>query len=200
MSFEGGYRDDKSMSNRAHNAYSQGLKPLSKIVASDLPTGWSLKLARAAAKAGLWPRSEWHHSSKFYNEVDFYDPETLADVDLQEIKDSMQQAKSNNKHKVIGYFGEWSGRGRSKTLHKIAFRGTLTGDWITQISKWNGTKWTKSPIKKRTNGNWIAFAIVPVPKEFVKNHSGNFGLDDFDKIPAPRGFNSKFRKAYLRIQ
>lgn len=58
-----GYSDDYSMSNNAIAAYDAGLVPASKI--KGIPPALIRKFCRA---------DEWHHSSKAYNRVDFFNP------------------------------------------------------------------------------------------------------------------------------
>jgi hypothetical protein len=58
-----GYQSDFSMSNNARAAYGAGLVPASKV------PGVPAALVREFCR----PR-EWHHSSKAYNKVEFFDP------------------------------------------------------------------------------------------------------------------------------
>jgi len=58
-----GYADDFSMSNNALHAYDRGLLPASKI-----------KGVPAALIDAHCRYEEWHHSSKHFNRVKFYDP------------------------------------------------------------------------------------------------------------------------------
>lgn len=57
-----------SMSNRAAEAYDKGLAPLSKIRGG----AWK-KIAATVVQP-----AEWHHTSKFCNRTDFYDPRAIA--------------------------------------------------------------------------------------------------------------------------
>ncbi len=61
-----GYNYAAGMSNNAVAAYDDGLVPASKV------KGVPSKLVSQFCCS-----EEWHHSSKFYNEVDFYDPEEV---------------------------------------------------------------------------------------------------------------------------
>ena len=58
-----GYSPDFSMSNNAIAAYDNGLRPASKI--PGVPAVLVKKFCRP---------DEWHHSSKAYNRVNFYNP------------------------------------------------------------------------------------------------------------------------------
>lgn len=57
-----------SMSRRAGEAYDNGLAPLSKIKGG----AWKKIAAKIVGPA------EWHHTSKFCNRTDFYDPRAIA--------------------------------------------------------------------------------------------------------------------------
>ena len=75
--------DGYSMSNRARQAYADGKMPLSKIKKKDLEdAGIDVSLAefKKAAKAGIIQPSEWHHTSKRYNQTDFYDLESISEL------------------------------------------------------------------------------------------------------------------------
>jgi hypothetical protein len=61
-----GYSPKYSMSNNAIAAYEDGLRPASKI--PGVPAVLIKKHCRPA---------EWHHSSKAYNRVNFYDPSVV---------------------------------------------------------------------------------------------------------------------------
>lgn len=71
-----GYHDF-SMSNNAIAAYEDGLVPASKIPG----------IPASLVKEYCWPK-EWHHCSKNYNRVDFFDPaEVRAIFGLEESED-----------------------------------------------------------------------------------------------------------------
>jgi len=82
-----------SMSVRAAEAYSDGKKPLSKWSKADIleaarGEGASDELIERLAKRSLSDlrasalfSSEWHHTSKFLNETDFYEIKDLEDLE-----------------------------------------------------------------------------------------------------------------------
>lgn len=82
--------DGYSMSNNARYAYGNGEKPLSKwtkkdiiaIVGQDVidrnPQLKALKLKEL--RAIFLTQDGWHHTSKFYNETNFYACRTLDDI------------------------------------------------------------------------------------------------------------------------
>ena len=85
-----GYKDDYSMSNNAADAYEAGEKPLSKwtkknilaIVGQEVinrnPELKALNLKEL--RAIFLTQDGWHHTSKFYNETNFYACRTLQDI------------------------------------------------------------------------------------------------------------------------
>lgn len=78
-----GYADDWSMSNNAIDAYARGLRPRSKWTKADILDALPAD-ARAYLKLDQYPLEflreyflypeEWHHTSKLYNETEFYRP------------------------------------------------------------------------------------------------------------------------------
>lgn len=94
-----GYRGF-SMSNNAVDAYNSGEKPFSKWTKSEiLKEIESLnvktfelfkKMKVKTLKDNFLYKSSWHHSSKFYNEVDFYSVDTdkiesISEKELNEL-------------------------------------------------------------------------------------------------------------------
>ncbi len=80
-----GYNHRRGMSNNAVDAYRRNLKPISRFTAQDLRDAdvhISLAFAKWLAKRKHWKPVERHHSSKLYNMVRFYDPDTLRSVIL----------------------------------------------------------------------------------------------------------------------
>ena len=85
-----GYKDDYSMSNNAADAYEAGEKPLSKWTKKDIiatigadvinrnPELKALNLKEL--RAIFLTQDGWHHTSKFYNETNFYACRTLQDI------------------------------------------------------------------------------------------------------------------------
>ena len=73
------------MSNNAVFAYARGVKPLSRITLGDLrEAGWletkALAIWLAKSDHAIWDSCEWHHSSKYGNVVDFFDPLLLVEA------------------------------------------------------------------------------------------------------------------------
>ena len=82
--------DGYSMSNNARGAYANGERPLSKWTKKDIiatigadvinrnPELKALNLKEL--RAIFLTQDGWHHTSKFYNETDFYACRTLQDI------------------------------------------------------------------------------------------------------------------------
>ncbi len=116
---------------------------------------WLLKEIRCS--------TEWHHVSKWANEVDYYDVDdavqTLTSFDDDEDKEEamalVQQARLTCKKRkdptertvrVQIKYTEWSGYGRHKSRNDYGYEGraTIKGNWI----KFDGKR-------KKLSGNWI---------------------------------------------
>ena len=130
-----------SMSNNAVAAYAVGCKPLSKIKAADLDGCLhSLAFAKWLAKENHWQPSEWHHTSKEYNQTDFYDPADLLEwwndltADEQRgLLDEHAATRTNTpdgETRVAGTYIEWHGTRRNPKAVERKFTGVLRGNWI----------------------------------------------------------------------
>jgi len=152
-----------SMSNNAVKAYDMGLLPLSKISASLLKKGgwlYSKGFAMFLAKTGEWLPEEWHHTSKEYNETNFYSIYSLIQY-WEELDDTtkgkllgrfaLEKTKRETEKRVVGIYKEFSGHGRyNRRVYEVRFEGILKGNWI----------YLKGGGKKKAGGNWIEYEIV----------------------------------------
>ena len=119
-----GYSWNNGMSNNAVAAYRSGEMPLSKIRKSDvdsavgdLPIKITMKFIKWLAKNEHWTPASWHHTSKYFNETNFYDLEELNEVLeedgeklLAEFKEDERIQKTIKTTDVVGKFwmsGEW---------------------------------------------------------------------------------------------
>ena len=93
------------MSNGACNAYARGLKPLSRITKEDLEVaGWEESRVFAkwlASSRNIWVPSEWHHSSKYANCVDFYDPLALVEAWEELTENEKRELKERHRKPTI---------------------------------------------------------------------------------------------------
>ena len=155
-----GYDYQAGMSNNAVNAYDRGVKPLSRITAQDLKDAGisiTLKRAKELAKSGHWQPQEWHHSGgTWYNEVNFYGVEELAemleeDPELAAPVSSGVAAKEQERCRVRGTYKIWGGsRRHPKVVGEESFTGTKKGDWIH----------LDGGGKKKASGNHINWEII----------------------------------------
>jgi len=127
----GGYDWQAGKSNRAVEAEAAGLLTASKL-------GRQYKVSAAAVKHFLSP-AEWHHTSKFYNATNYYDPSDLT----PELLDKMREF--DRKHKEEKVLVVWS---------------DCTVEWI----EWEGTRRHPRPIEYKAEhvavtkvGDWITF-------------------------------------------
>lgn len=78
-----GYDWDEGKSNNAVSAEEQGLLTLAQIKAPALAAaGITLPVAfaRWLAKNEYWPAAEWHHTSSFFNQTNYFDLATLQQI------------------------------------------------------------------------------------------------------------------------
>ena len=148
-----GYNHFMGMSNAALDAYDAGLKPLSKLSASDLKdVGWkgTLKQAKAVAKAGVWSPAEWHHSGgTWYNKVDFYNVIYLVENEIEPLPETEKLVEEERR--VAGYFDTWIWRrGRKRKDAPTSFTGIKKGNWIE----------LDGGGKKKADGNYIRYQYV----------------------------------------
>lgn len=140
-----GYRGF-SMSNNAVDAYNSGEKPFSKWTKSEIlkeieslnvKTFELLKKMKVKTlKDNFLYKSSWHHSSKFYNEVDFYsvDTDKIESISEKELNELLNiSAKKEKKKEVIGEITVqvWGGtRKHPKVIGYDTQKGIVKGDFL----------------------------------------------------------------------
>lgn len=155
-----GYADDYSMSNNAVAAYERGLRPRSKWNKRDildtLPANQRATLHLdsypfAFLREHFLSWEEWHHTSKQYNQTDFYLPripewiKTTEDVDNLYQKWTQRQEKDAAKATTVPVkarvtYTHWVDKRTCKTTTEYAI---IVGLWAH----------TQSGLRKRTDGN-----------------------------------------------
>jgi len=159
-----GYDFDAGMSNNALDAYSRGVKPLSKITKSNLvEAGWAetKSAAMKLAKSGFWKAAEWHHSGgEWFNRVDFFNPNDLVekwndlgDDDRAAVLDEVKTQKPDEVDEkiVTGSYTLWGGsRRRPRRIGEQEFTGILRGNWIH----------LDDGSKKKADGRHIQFQFL----------------------------------------
>lgn len=142
-----------SMSVRAAGAYQEGLKPKSKWTKADIIAECEkadiqpdilelLKATKAPLLAHLLKYAEWHHTSKFYNDTDFYrvDTEYLEDVTAGELAAFFNRCAVHNvakEYKARCRFLEWSGTRKHPKATECEEIGFVRGNWFYRS---NGSK------------------------------------------------------------
>ena len=137
-----------SMSNNAVEAYKNGEMPLSKWTkkaileeAEKYDLQCSLeKLKRiplAVLRDKLLYESSWHHTSKFYNETNFYsfDVDEMSEITDDQL-DQWMETFSRKKKAVASEerwkcsFLEWSGTRKHPHAERVVDTGTIRGNWF----------------------------------------------------------------------
>jgi len=127
-----GYLDDFSMSRNAAKAYDKGLVPASKI------KGVPAELVRQFCQP-----VEWHHSSSWYNRVDFYDPEEVrATFGLE------PSAGVNPDPEAVAALAKWR---ESRKVKPNIYRNCRV-EWID----WIGTRRHPKAIERVAEGCTVA--------------------------------------------
>jgi hypothetical protein len=143
-----GYNWTAGMSNNAVEAYDSGLVPASKI-----GRGIPAKLIREFVR----PR-EWHHASKHFNAVDFFDPEEVLTI----FGLNPEDPEGANPAAVAAL-----------AAHKAAKKEVRPASIITGTARW--TDWAGS----RNNPKRINMCVEGAKVERVS--------DQFSIITAPNG-------------
>lgn len=121
---EAGYADDFSKSINALNAEAGGLYPASVL-------GKKLGVNPKAIRALMFP-SEWHHSSKFYNPVDYYSEEQALEI-IDKLKAWREPIKNVEVFDdVSGSYLVWSGTRNHPKATEIKFQNAKAykkGTW-----------------------------------------------------------------------
>ena len=154
-----------SMSNNAVQAYDSGLCPASKI------KGVPASLVSAHCQA-----DEWHHSSKNFNKVDFYNPEKVRAIFGLEVSDDYEP----DAHAVAAL-----------AAHKLTKQdaGTVHANCKVQWIEWAGTLKRPHATDRSAAGCTVvvkgqtATVTLPDSATFVKRLSTNGFHFNSEKIP-----------------
>ena len=146
-----------SMSNNALYAYENGEKPISKWTKSDIIQELTAahpaeyieevkKLTASEVKALFLNRTAWHHTSRLFNQTDFY--AVSLTVPFEAIRNTIANRKPKEakpedkptKAKVI--YSEWTGTRRHLKLIDTECYAVIIGRWA----------YLENGQKKRTDG------------------------------------------------
>ena len=159
-----GYAFDYSMSNNAIFAYDRGLMPASKITAAALRAHGittPVQVVKYLIGKGRLRSEEWHHSSKFYNEVEFYDldsiREQLKSIDIEEAAREMK-TPSGQKHLVRLQWIDWEGSRNHPKAHEKEGVAVRTEKWFH----------LQNGHKKKRDGQYVKVLEIfdQVPAEY----------------------------------
>lgn len=92
-----GYAHDYSKSNNAVDAEARGLMTATQTAQHLRAQGYKGTTAKAVSE--LVPAEEWHHSSKMYNRVNYYDPRIAEEVVREHLDEWKQREKTQHNHK-----------------------------------------------------------------------------------------------------
>ena len=141
-----GYDWSEGKSNNAVDAEDRGL-----MTAGDLAK--SLGLRKASTIQEFLYACEWHHSSKFFNEIYYYDPESVTPDLLTKMK-AFEKASRNPVSEILD-------------------------DCVVEWSEWEGSRQRPRRIECRAEhvqvtvkGNWATFDLDGV--HYRKKISGNY--------------------------
>ena len=130
-----------SKSNNAVIAERNGLYPKTQAIKEIAKKyGFSQKKVKAWIDAGGYTPSEWHHSSKFYNEIQYYNTELDEDA-LEDLTDFEPASSDPKKSEESGIYLiqwiEWEGTRRhpKAVKHEYEGRAVIKGDWISFDNK-----------------------------------------------------------------
>ena len=160
-----GYNYRRGMSNNAVDAYRHNIKPISRFTAQDLRDAdihISLGFARWLAKKKYWKPVAWHHSSKYYNKVNFYSLETLREIILQ-LGDQLEELRQSYRRHLSGRRANANGR-RTPVRGKYAvWEGTkrhryIVG-WVPFEGELDNSGWIHLPdgTRKKAYSKWVKF-------------------------------------------
>ena len=147
----------QSMSNNAVAAYNDGRMPItyatSALKKQALELGIKVTLKQSRAILEEYHTGEWHHSSKHFNNVKFYNVEdTLHDwiVDGNMLPTITAPIPTVQKATYLINWIEWGGsRNRPRAYEKtFTGHGTVKGDWITFTIDGED-----KPTRKKISGN-----------------------------------------------
>lgn len=154
-----GYRG-YSMSNNAFEAYLNGEMPLSKWLKTNLIEAIEdvledkanivkfKKLTVKQLKKHFLTRTSWHHTSKMYNETDFYSiDEYNVELYLKgELVITNEKVEAPTQKEMIEIqYPVWGGtKKHPKIVDYETMIGEVKGDWCVSDSG-----------KKKLSGNWI---------------------------------------------
>lgn len=161
-----GYNYQKGKSNNAVAAERRGL-----MTATQAAKAFGVE---AKAISSLISSSEWHHSSSFYNEVNYYDPEDIEE-NIKELRELSKKIKSERANTYCGVgsakYLEWSGTRKRPHAEEVDLddaRIEIKGDsvFINGTLKRLSTRGLSVTVTSLREGDELPEEVL---NEFVKN-------------------------------
>jgi hypothetical protein len=153
-----GYDWGEGKSERAVLAESRGLRTATQIAKL-------FKVSSQTVRSVLSP-TEWHHTSKMFNETDYYDPDTVTPEQIDKMQSTEQERRQAKKSGVttkrcdVEYI-VWSGSRKHPQKTTILLENVdvdfVAGNDFVTIHTPDG------PLRKKQTGNWIK--ITPLTEE-----------------------------------
>ena len=115
----------------------EGLKPISKITSGDLRAAGiieTVKFVRWLAANGHIQPTEWHHTSKHFNETDFWSAddiaEQLASLDLDALRTAFAKPVETKTRWMKVTYAQWEGSRRHGKFETYTDSGIAVGRWV----------------------------------------------------------------------
>lgn len=150
-----GYDWSAGKSQRAVLAEHNGLMTATQL-------GKKFKVSAKAVRAVLCAE-EWHHTSKMYNETDYYNPADVTDEDLALMKAFDAEARRARRAQPVTKrcnveYVEWTGTRNRPKRNDIKFTGVdvdfLPGSDFVVIHTPSG------PVRKNRYGKWVKITVL----------------------------------------
>lgn len=157
-----GYRPDHSMSNRAHEAYENNIRPYSRwskkdildALPADIVTEYGLQSYPTwFLKEALLQLESWHHTGKMYNRTNFWEvtPPNCSAGEFKQLykaaavarEKRLQEKNESPIRKVKVTYLEWASRNSRPT--EITEYGVVKGSFV----------YLQSGGRKRLDGNYL---------------------------------------------
>ena len=157
-----GYRHDYSMSNNAHAAYEDNIRPISRWNKQDILDALPAEVVEEYGLQGypLWFLKEtllqlesWHHTGKMYNRTNFWEvtPPNCSAGEFKRLYETaaaarekqLQEKNESPLRKVKVTYLEWASRNSRPT--EITEYGVVKGNYV----------YLQSGGRKHLNGNYI---------------------------------------------
>lgn len=102
--------------------------------------------------------TEWHHTSSWYNETDFYSIKAFESseelkLELAKALEADKKAKEPEKKHVLAKFAQWEGSRRHPKCTWVEAEGYIQGAWFHSDD---------GKYRKKVSGNW--FEIIEGPE------------------------------------